>query len=89
MLHSRRRRLKEPLLQAVDTAVEMNRNGDLGVSVSDYLDENISDKVIRIIHFYTDVVNKFVKNNSIKRLHLLLFNKLSIIGGGHSSVNVE
>ena len=48
------------LLQAIDTAVEMNRNGDLGVPVPDYTDENVSDKVIKIIQSYTGVVNKMV-----------------------------
>ena len=48
------------LLQAVDTAVEMNKNGDLGIPVPDYIDENVSDKVIKIIQSYTGVVNKMV-----------------------------
>ena len=48
------------LLQAVDTAVEMNKNGDLGIPVPDYTDENVSDKVIKIIQSYTGVVNKMV-----------------------------
>ena len=48
------------LLQAVDVAVEMNKNGDLGVPVPDYTDENVSDKVIKIIQSYTGVVNKMV-----------------------------
>ena len=48
------------LLQAVDTAVEMNKNGDLGIPVPDYMDENVSDKVIKIIQSYTGVVNKMV-----------------------------
>lgn len=48
------------LLQAVDTAVEMNRNGDNGVPVPDYTDENVSDKVVKIIQSYTGVVNKMV-----------------------------
>ena len=48
------------LLQAVDTAVEMNENNDLGVPVPDYTDENVSDKVIKIIQSYTGVVNKMV-----------------------------
>ena len=48
------------LLQAVDTAVEMNRNGDLGIPVPDYTDTNVSDKVVRIIQSYTGVVNKMV-----------------------------
>ena len=52
--------VENSLLQAVDTAVEMNKNGDLGIPVPDYVDENVSDKVIKIIQFYTGVVNKMV-----------------------------
>ena len=48
------------LLQAVDTAVEMVRNGDNGIPVPDYVDENVSDKVIKIIQSYVGVVNKMV-----------------------------
>ena len=48
------------LLQAVDIAVEMNRNGDFGVPVPDYADENVSAKVVKIIQSYTGVVNKMV-----------------------------
>ena len=48
------------LLQAVETAVEMNRSGDLGIPVPDYTDENVSDKVVKIIQSYTGVVNKMV-----------------------------
>lgn len=48
------------LLQAVDVAMEMNRNHDLGIPVPDYVDENVSDKVIKIIQSYTGVVNKMV-----------------------------
>ena len=48
------------LLQAVDVAVEMNRNGDLGLPVPNYVDENVSDKVVKIIQSYTGVVNKMV-----------------------------
>ena len=51
---------EKSLLQAVDTAVEMNKNGDLGIPVPDYTDENVSDKVIKIIQSYTGVVNKMV-----------------------------
>ncbi len=51
---------KEGLLQAVDTAVELGRNGDHGIPVPDYLDENVSGKVVRIIQGYTGVVNKMV-----------------------------
>lgn len=48
------------LLQAVDTAVSMNSNGDYGLPVPDYVDENVSDKVVKIIQSYTGVVNKMV-----------------------------
>ena len=48
------------LLQAVDTAVEMNRKGDWGIPVPDYTDENVSTKVVKIIQSYTGVVNKMV-----------------------------
>lgn len=48
------------LLQSVDTAVEMNKNGDLGIPVPVYTDENVSDKVVKIIQSYTGVVNKMV-----------------------------
>ena len=51
---------EEGLLQAVETAVEMNRSGDLGIPVPDYTDENVSDKVVKIIQSYTGVVNKMV-----------------------------
>lgn len=48
------------LLQAVDTAVELVKNGDIGLPVPDYTDENVSDKVVRIVQSYTGVVNKMV-----------------------------
>ena len=48
------------LLQAVDTAVELVKNGDTGLPVPDYTDENVSDKVVRLIQSYTSVVNKMV-----------------------------
>ena len=48
------------LLQAVDTAVEMNRSGDYGTPVPDYTDENVSSKVVKIIQSYTGVVNNMV-----------------------------
>lgn len=48
------------LLQAVDTAVEMVRNGDNGNPVPDYVDENVSEKVVKIIQSYVGVVNKMV-----------------------------
>ena len=48
------------LLQSVDTAVEMNRNGDYGIPVPDYIEENVSTKVVKIIQSYTGVVDKMV-----------------------------
>ena len=50
----------DSLLQAVDVAVEMNKNGHIGTPVPDYVDENVSDKVVKIIQSYTGVVNKMV-----------------------------
>ena len=48
------------LLQSVETAVEMNKNGDYGIPVPDYVEENVSTKVIKIIQSYTGVVDKMV-----------------------------
>ena len=48
------------LLQAIDTAVEMNKNNDLGIPVPVYTDENVSTKVVKIIQSYTEIVNKMV-----------------------------
>ena len=48
------------LLQAVDTAIELNKNGDFGIPVPDYIEENVSTKVVKIIQSYTGVVNKMV-----------------------------
>lgn len=48
------------LVQAVELAVEMNENKDLGIPVPDYVDENVSDKVVKIIQSYTGIVNKMV-----------------------------
>ena len=48
------------LLQSVDTAIEMNHAGDYGVPVPDYIEENVSTKVIKIIQSYTGVINKMV-----------------------------
>ena len=50
----------EQVLQAVDVAVEMNKNGDLGIPVPNYIDENVSSKVVKIIQGYTGIVNKMV-----------------------------
>lgn len=48
------------LLQAVECAVDMNNNGDHGMPVPDYVDENVSTKVVKIIQSYTGIVNKMV-----------------------------
>ena len=48
------------LLRSVDLAVEMNRSGDFGTPVPDYLDENVSMKVVKIIQSYTGIVDKMV-----------------------------
>lgn len=48
------------LLQAVDTAVGMHRNGDSGIPVPDYTDENVSSKIVKLIQSYTGVVDKLV-----------------------------
>ena len=51
---------EKSLLQAVDIAVQMNLNGDYGIPVPDYVEENVSSKVVKIIQSYTGVVNKMV-----------------------------
>lgn len=53
------------LLQAVDTAIEMNNNGDYGIPVPDYIEENVSTKVVKIIQSYTGIVNKMVWRKEI------------------------
>lgn len=53
------------LLQAVDTAIEMNNNGDYGIPVPDYVEENVSTKVVKIIQSYTGIVNKMVWRKEI------------------------
>ena len=55
---------EKSLLQAVDTAVEMNKNGDYGIPVPDYMDETVSSKVVKIIQSYTGIVNKMVWRKS-------------------------
>lgn len=52
------------LLQAVQTAVAMNQNGDHGIPVPDYVEENVSTKVVKIIQSYTAIVNKMVWRKS-------------------------
>ena len=51
---------EKSLLQAVNTAVEMNINGDYGIPVPDYIEENVSTKVVKIIQSYTGIVDKMV-----------------------------
>lgn len=51
---------EKSLLQAVDTAVQMNLEGDYGIPVPDYVEENVSIKVVKLIQSYTEVVNKMV-----------------------------
>ena len=50
----------QSLLQAVECAVEMNRRGDHGLPVPDYVEENVSAKVVKIIQSYTGIVDKMV-----------------------------
>lgn len=51
---------EKSLLQAIETAVDMNNNGNHGLPVPDYVDENVSTKVVKLIQSYTGVVNKMV-----------------------------
>ena len=51
---------EESVLQAVETAVKMQENHDLGTKVPDYTDENVSTKVVKIIQSYTDIINRMV-----------------------------
>ena len=55
---------EKSLLQAVETAVQTNLNGDYGIPVPDYTDENVSGKVVKIIQSYVEVVNKMVWRKS-------------------------
>ena len=50
----------EQVLQAVDTAVELNENGDYGIPVPNYVDENVSTKIVKLIQSYAGVVDKMV-----------------------------
>ena len=51
---------KTSLLQAVETAVQLHKDGEYGIPVPDYTDENVSTKVVKIIQSYTGIVNKMV-----------------------------
>lgn len=51
---------EKSLLQAVETAVQQHEDGDFGYPVPDYVDENVSTKVVKLIQSYTGVVNKIV-----------------------------
>ena len=51
---------EKSLLQAVDTAVQMHQNGDYGIPVPDYVEDNVSTKVVKLIQSYTGVVNEMV-----------------------------
>ena len=55
---------EKSLLQSVITAVEMNNSGDYGIPVPDYVEENVSTKVVKIIQSYTGIVNKMVWRRS-------------------------
>ncbi len=55
---------EKSLLQAVEVAVTMNANGNFGIPVPDYTDQNVSDKVVRLIQSYTGVIDKFVWRKS-------------------------
>lgn len=55
---------EKSLLQAVDTAVELCRDGLHGIPVPDYVDENVSTKVVKIVQSYVGIVNKMVWRKS-------------------------
>ena len=56
----------EQVLSAVDTAVEMQKNGDTALPVPNYTDENVSTKVVKLIQSYTGIVNKMVWRKPVK-----------------------
>ena len=51
---------EKSLVQAVETAISMNEDGAIGIPVPDYIEENVSTKVVKIIQSYTGVVDKMV-----------------------------
>lgn len=56
---------EKSLLQAIEAAVEMNESGDYGIPVPDYIEENVSTKVVKLIQSYTGAVDKIVWRKSI------------------------
>lgn len=56
---------EKSLLQAVDTAVQMNLNGDHGIPVPDYIENNVSTKVVKLIQSYTGVIDKMVWRKNV------------------------
>lgn len=50
----------EQVLQSVDVAIEMQKNGDLGIDVPNYVDENVGAKIVKIIQSYTGIINHIV-----------------------------
>lgn len=75
---------EKSLLLAVDTAVSMNAAGDHGIPVPNYVDENVSTKVVKIIQSYTGVVNKMVFGGSFRELFKPLTGCLSVPLPSHS-----
>lgn len=58
------------LLQAVETASELHKEGCYGIPVPDYTDENVSDKVVRIIQSYTGIVNRMVWRKELQKIDI-------------------
>lgn len=51
---------EQGLLQSVELAIDLNKNHDIGIPVPDYVETNVSGKVVKIIQSYTTIVNKMV-----------------------------
>ena len=62
---------EKSLHNAIHLAIEMNDNDDLGKPVPDYIDENVSSKVVKIIQSYTNIVNKMVWRKIINQKDIL------------------
>ena len=56
---------KKEVLQSVDLAIKMNKNGDLGIPTPDYTDLNVSDKVVKLIQSYTGIINRMVWRKNV------------------------